>query len=221
LEIVVSVENTDEIVITNDKVKSIAQQHFLNHDKNGEQHYDLISAFIKSIRGSDPNAAIYYLARLIAGGEDPKFIARRLIILASEDIGLANSNAMLIANTCFDTVEKIGWPESRIILSHCVIYLATSPKGNAAYKAINLAQELVNKTGNLPIPLHLRNAPTQLMKDLNYGSNYKYAHDFNGNFINQEFMPDEIIGTNFFIPGSSPKENELKTLIDKLWLNKY
>jgi putative ATPase len=221
LEIVVSIENQENILITNDKVQAIAQQHFLNHDKNGEQHYDLVSAFIKSIRGSDPNAAIYYLARLIAGGEDPKFIARRLIILASEDIGLANSNAMLIANTCFDTVEKIGWPESRIILSHCVIYLATSPKGNAAYKAINIAQELVNKTGNLPIPHQLRNAPTQLMKDLNYGLNYKYAHDFNGNFVNQEFMPDEIIGTNFFIPGSSPKEKELKSLIDNLWPNKY
>lgn len=222
LEIVVSVENSiDEITITNDKVKSIAQQHFLHHDKNGEQHYDLISAFIKSIRGSDPNAAVYYLARMIAGGEDPKFIARRLIILASEDIGLSNSNALLMANTCFDAVEKIGWPESRIILSHCVIYLATSPKGNAAYKAINSAQELVNKTGNLPIPLQLRNAPTQLMKDLNYGSNYKYAHDFGGNFVNQEFMPDEIVGTNFFIPGSSPKEIELKKLIDNLWPNKY
>ncbi len=222
LEIVVSVENSlDEIIITNDKVKSTAQQHFLHHDKNGEQHYDLISAFIKSIRGSDPNAAVYYLARMIAGGEDPKFIARRLIILASEDIGLANSNALLMANTCFDAVEKIGWPESRIILSHCVIYLATSPKGNAAYKAINSAQELVNKTGNLPIPLHLRNAPTQLMKDLNYGSNYKYAHDFGGNFVNQEFMPDEIVGTNFFIPGSSTKEMELKILIDNLWSNKY
>jgi putative ATPase len=221
LEIVVNVENAEEIIITNDKVKSIAQQHFLNHDKSGEQHYDLISAFIKSIRGSDPNAAVYYLARLIAGGEDPKFIARRLIILAAEDIGLANSNALLIANTCFESVDKIGWPESRIILSQCVIYLATSPKGNAAYKAINLAQELVNNTGDLPVPLHLRNAPTQLMKDLNYGTNYKYAHDFSGNFINQEFMPDDIIGTNFFIPGSSPKENEIKILIDKLWLNKY
>jgi putative ATPase len=222
LEVVVSVENSkDEILLTNEKVKSIAQQHFLHHDKNGEQHYDLISAFIKSIRGSDPNAAVYYLARMIAGGEDPKFIARRLIILASEDIGLANSNALLMANTCFDTVEKIGWPESRIILSHCVIYLATSPKGNAAYKAINSAQELVNKTGNLPIPLQLRNAPTQLMKDLNYGTNYKYAHDFGGNFVNQEFMPDEIVGTNFFIPGSSPKEIELKKLIDNLWPNKY
>jgi putative ATPase len=221
LEIVVSVENKDDILITNDKVKSIAQQHFMHHDKNGEQHYDLVSAFIKSIRGSDPNAAIYYLARMIAGGEDPKFIARRLIILASEDIGLANSNALLMANTCFDTVEKIGWPESRIILSHCVIYLATSPKGNAAYKAINSAQELVNKTGELPIPLHLRNAPTQLMKDLNYGANYKYAHDFRGNFVNQEFMPEHIKGTNFFIPGSSPKEIELKNLIDHLWSNKY
>ena len=221
LEIVVSVENSSVLSITNEKVKSIAQQHFLNHDKNGEQHYDLVSAFIKSIRGSDPNAAIYYLARMIAGGEDPKFIARRLIILASEDIGLANSNALLMANTCFDAVDKVGWPESRIILSHCVIYLSTSPKGNAAYKAINSAQELVNKTGELPIPLHLRNAPTQLMKDLNYGANYKYAHDFNGNFVNQEFMPDQIVGTNFFSPGSSSKEIELKSLIDKLWSNKY
>jgi putative ATPase len=221
LEIVVSVENSNVLTITNEKVKSIAQQHFLNHDKNGEQHYDLVSAFIKSIRGSDPNAAIYYLARMIAGGEDPKFIARRLIILASEDIGLANSNALLMANTCFDAVDKVGWPESRIILSHCVIYLATSPKGNAAYKAINSAQELVNKTGELPIPLHLRNAPTQLMKDLNYGANYKYAHDFNGNFVIQEFMPDQIVGTNFFSPGSSSKEIELKSLIDKLWSNKY
>ncbi len=221
LEIVVSVENSNVLSITNEKVKSIAQQHFLHHDKNGEQHYDLVSAFIKSIRGSDPNAAIYYLARMIAGGEDPKFIARRLIILASEDIGLANSNALLMANTCFDAVDKIGWPESRIILSHCVIYLATSPKGNAAYKAINSAQELVNKTGELPIPLHLRNAPTQLMKDLNYGANYKYAHDFNGNFVIQEFMPDQIVGTNFFSPGSSTKEIEMKSLIDNLWSNKY
>ena len=209
------IEITDEIVLQN------AQQSLSRYDKDGEQHYDIISAFIKSIRGSDPNAAIYWLARMVEGGEDPKFIARRLLISATEDIGLANPNALLLANACFQAVESVGWPESRIILAECTIYLASSPKGNAGYMAINKAQQLVQQTGNLDIPLPLRNAPTALMKQLGYGENYLYSHDFPGNFTEQEFLPTEISGTNFFQAGSSPKEQEIAQTISNLWKDKY
>lgn len=221
-EIIVStVINESEIAITDELVLSIAQQSLAMYDKDGEQHYDIISAFIKSIRGSDPNAAVYWLARMIEGGEEPKFIARRLIILASEDIGLANPNALLMANNCFQAVEVIGWPESRIILSQCAIYLATSPKGNASYMAINKAQEEVKRSGNLSIPLPLRNAPTKLMKDLGYGKGYKYSHEYPGNFVEQEFLPQEISNLNFFKAGSSKKEQEIEQHIIQLWGKKY
>ena len=209
------IEITDEIVMQN------AQQSLSRYDKDGEQHYDIISAFIKSIRGSDPNAAIYWLARMVEGGEDPKFIARRLLISATEDIGLANPNALLLANACFQAVESVGWPESRIILAECTIYLASSPKGNGAYMSINKAQQLVQQTGNLDIPLPLRNAPTALMKQLGYGENYLYSHDFPGNFAEQEFLPNEIKGTNFFQAGSSSKEQEIAQTISTLWKDKY
>ena len=209
------IEITDDIVLQN------AQQSLARYDKDGEQHYDIISAFIKSIRGSDPNAAIYWLARMVEGGEDPKFIARRLLISATEDIGLANPNALLLANACFQAVESVGWPESRIILAECTIYLASSPKGNAAYMAINKAQQLVQQTGNLGVPLPLRNAPTALMKQLGYGENYLYSHDFPGNFAAQEFLPTEITGTNFFQAGSSSKEQEVAQTITHLWKDKY
>ena len=214
-------QNTTDIEITDEVVLACAQQSVATYDKDGEQHYDIISAFIKSIRGSDPNAAIYWLARMVEGGEDPKFIARRLIISASEDIGLANPNALLMANNCFQAVEVIGWPESRLILAQCTIYLATSPKGNASYMAINKAQEEVKKSGNIAIPLPLRNAPTKLMKELGYGKGYKYSHSFPGNFAEQEFMPTELSNTNFFQAGSSQKEQEIQDLIKKLWGNKY
>ena len=209
------IEITDEVVLQN------AQQSLARYDKDGEQHYDIISAFIKSVRGSDPNAAVYWLARMVEGGEDPKFIARRLIILAAEDIGLANPNALLLANACFQAIENVGWPESRIILSECTLYLASSPKGNAAYMAINKAQQLVQQTGNLSVPLPLRNAPSALMKELGYGVGYHYSHDHPGNFINQEFLPSAIIGTNFIAPGSSQKEQELADQIKKWWQDKY
>ena len=209
------IEITDEIVMQN------AQQSLSRYDKDGEQHYDIISAFIKSIRGSDSNAAIYWLARMVEGGEDPKFIARRLLISATEDIGLANPNALLLANACFQAVESVGWPESRIILAECTIYLASSPKGNGAYMAINKAQQLVQQTGNLDIPLPLRNAPTALMKQLGYGENYLYSHDYPGNFAEQEFLPNEIKGTNFFQAGSSSKEQEIAQTISALWKDKY
>ena len=209
------IEITDEIVMQN------AQQSLSRYDKDGEQHYDIISAFIKSIRGSDPNAAIYWLARMVEGGEDPKFIARRLLISATEDIGLANPNALLLANACFQAVESVGWPESRIILAECTIYLASSPKGNGAYMSINKAQQLVQQTGNLDIPLPLRNAPTTLMKQLGYGENYLYSHDYPGNFAEQEFLPNEIKGTNFFQAGSSSKEQEIAQTISALWKDKY
>ena len=211
----------EKIRITNDVVRERAQQKSASYDKDGEQHYDIISAFIKSIRGSDPNAAIYWLARMVEGGEDPKFIARRLIISAAEDIGLANPNALLLANNCFQAVQTIGWPESRIILAECTIYLATSPKGNAAYNAINRAQQLVKETGDLQVPIALRNAPTKLMKELGYGKDYKYSHDYPGNFVFQDFMPDEISSVNFFEAGSSPKEREIEEQIKRLWNNKY
>jgi putative ATPase len=221
-EIIISIHgDLDEIYITDELVKNSAQKSVAIYDKNGEMHYDIISAFIKSIRGSDPNAAIYYLARLIDGGEDPKFIARRMLISASEDIGMANPTALILANTTFQAVEKIGWPESRIILSQCAIYLATSSKGNASYLAIDEAIELVKKTGDLPIPLHLRNAPTKLMKDLSYGKNYEYAHNYEGNFVELEFLPEKIKGHNFIHSGSNKREQEITELIEKIWKGKY
>ena len=220
-EIIVGTFDKDPIVITDEIVMACAQQSVAMYDKDGEQHYDIISAFIKSIRGSDPNAAIYWLARMVEGGEDPKFIARRLIISASEDIGLANPNALLMANNCFQAVQTVGWPEARIILAQCTIYLAASPKGNGAYMAIRLAQQKVKETGNLGIPLPLRNAPTKLMKDLGYGKGYQYSHDFPGNFVDQEFMPEEITGTSFFSAGSSGKEQEIAARIQQLWGEKY
>jgi putative ATPase len=222
LELVIGTFSSDQqMTITDELTKSIATESFTRYDKDGEQHYDIISAFIKSVRGSDPNAAIYWLARMVEGGEDPKFIARRLLILASEDIGLANPNALLLATSCFQAVEMIGWPESRIILSQCTLYLASSPKGNAAYKAINEAQEVVRQTGNLSVPLHLRNAPTKLMKELGYGTNYLYSHDYPGNFVIQEFMPDELKNTSFFNPGSNSKEKEVEQFINNRWGDKY
>lgn len=221
LEIVIDGINEDPCVITDEKVMQIAQQKVALYDKSGEQHYDIISAFIKSIRGSDPNAAVYWLARMIEGGEDVKFIARRLVILASEDIGNANPNALLLATNCFEAVKIIGYPESRIILSQCVTYLASSQKSNAAYMAINQAQALVREKGDLSVPLHLRNAPTKLMKDLNYGKAYKYSHDFPGNFVNQEFLPDEIKGLKLYDPGENARENELRKYLSSKWQGKY
>jgi putative ATPase len=222
LEIVVNqFPKNDVIRITNESVVKNAQQNIAQYDKNGEQHYDIVSAFIKSIRGSDPNAAVYWLARMIEGGEDPKFIARRLLISASEDIGLANPTALVMANNTFQAIQTIGWPESRIILAQCTIYLASSPKGNAAYMAINKAQEKVKQTGSIPVPLHLRNVPTKLMKELDYGKAYKYAHDFPGNFAEQEFLPENLKGTNFFNAGSSKKEQDIEAIINKLWKGKY
>ncbi|MDD2961983.1 MAG: replication-associated recombination protein A [Muribaculaceae bacterium] len=204
-----SVKGTEPFIINDEIVTSRLQENPAAFDKNGELHYDIISAFIKSVRGSDPDAAIYWLARLIAGGEDPKFIARRLVILAGEDIGLANPNALLLANSTFDALTKIGWPEGRIILSECTIYLATSPKSNSAYLAINSALQLVEKTGNIPVPLHLRNAPTKLMSNLGYGDGYKYAHDYPGNFVIQQFMPQEIGHPTLWNPGKNPTEAKL------------
>lgn len=221
-EIIIGTFSQSNIIkITDDVVQSRAQQSLAIYDKDGEQHYDIISAFIKSIRGSDPNAAVYWLARMVEGGEDPKFIARRLIISASEDIGLANPNALLIANNTFQAVETVGWPESRIILAQCTIYLASSPKGNGAYMAINKAQEKVRETGNLGVPLPLRNAPTALMKELGYGKGYLYSHEHPGNFVQQEFLPSEITGTTFFYAGSSKKEQEIENTVQQLWGNKY
>jgi len=221
LEIVIDGINEDPCVITDELVMQIAQQKVALYDKSGEQHYDIISAFIKSIRGSDPNAAVYWLARMIEGGEDVKFIARRLVILASEDIGNANPNALLLATNCFEAVKIIGYPESRIILSQCVTYLASSQKSNAAYMAINQAQALVREKGDLSVPLHLRNAPTKLMKDLNYGKAYKYSHDFPGNFVAQEFLPDEIKGLRLYDPGENARENELRRYLSSKWQGKY
>ncbi len=209
------------IILTDEKVIEKVQENIALYDKQGEQHYDIISAFIKSIRGSDPNAAVYWLARMVEGGEDVKFIARRMVILAAEDIGLANPNALLLAQACFDAVNVIGWPESRIILSEAAIYLATSPKSNAAYQAINTAQGIVNETGDLSVPLHIRNAPTKLMKDLGYGKDYKYAHDFNGNFVKDEFLPDELKNKIFYDPQKNPREEEIRQRLQKLWKDKY
>ncbi|MBE8714143.1 replication-associated recombination protein A [Sphingobacterium hungaricum] len=221
LELVVNASLNLGKPITNDFVLQQVQQNMALYDKTGEQHYDIISAFIKSIRGSDPNAAVYWLARMIEGGEDAKFIARRLLILASEDIGNANPNALLLANTCFQAVNVIGWPESRIILSQTVTYLASSPKSNASYEAIGNAQALVKKTGDLSVPLHLRNAPTKLMKDLDYGASYKYAHSYPGNFVEQEFMPDKLVGKTLYEPGNNPSEAKLRESLKAKWKNKY
>ncbi len=209
------------LTITNDVTTQYIQSNLLKYDRLGEMHYDIISAFIKSMRGSDPNAAVYYLARMLEAGEDPLFIARRMLILASEDIGNANPNALLLANTCFDAVNKIGYPESRIILSQTAIYLASSPKSNASYMAINTAQEVVRKTGNLSVPMHLRNAPTKLMKDIGYSDGYKYAHDYQGNFVEQEFLPPEISGTCFYSPQNNPRENEMRNSLRNKWKEKY
>lgn len=219
-ELVVSTEK-EPVSITNKLVLDKVQSNLARYDKTGEQHYDIISAFIKSIRGSDPNAAVYWLARMIAGGEDVKFIARRMVILASEDIGNANPNALLLANSTFDAVSNIGYPEARIILSQCAIYLATSPKSNASYMAINEALSLVEKTGDLPVPLHLRNAPTKLMKELNYGKEYLYAHSFEGNFVDQEFLPQEISGTTLYHPQENAKEKAIKEFLANRWKGKY
>ncbi|WP_186758291.1 replication-associated recombination protein A [Echinicola salinicaeni] len=221
LEIVVNAIPEDPVVVTNEKVTDIAQQKVAIYDKSGEQHYDIISAFIKSIRGSDPNAAVYWLARMIEGGEDVKFIARRLVILASEDIGNANPNALLLATQCFDAVKIIGYPEARIILSQCVTYLASSAKSNASYMAINKAQAIVRQEGDLPVPIHLRNAPTKLMKDLNYGKGYKYAHDYEGNFVEEEFMPDKLKGQKLYDPGKNARENDLRKNLQRMWGKKY
>ena len=210
-----------EIVITDAKTLDRVQQNIALYDKNGEMHYDIISAFIKSVRGSDPNAAVYYLARMIEGGEDPLFIARRLIILASEDIGLANPNALLIAQSCFQAVHSIGMPEGRIVLSEATIYLATSPKSNSSIEAIDNAVAMVRQTGNMPVPMHIRNAPTKLMKELGYHKGYQYAHSFAGNFVELEFLPSEISGTTFYKPGTNARENEIKERLDKMWKGKY
>ena len=217
LELVCNAQPEGEIVIDNELVTERLQQNPMAYDKDGEMHYDIISAFIKSIRGSDPDAAIYWLARMVAGGEDPKFIARRLVISAAEDIGLANPNALLLANACFDTIQKIGWPEGRIPLAETTIYLASSPKSNSAYMAINEALALVEQTGNLPVPLHLRNAPTKLMKELNYGAEYKYAHDYAENFVNQQYLPDELTNKKLWKAQGNASEVKMKEHLTHLW----
>jgi putative ATPase len=225
LELVVSSEadeaSSKKIIITNEKVLTHVQKNLALYDKKGEQHYDIISAFIKSLRGSDPNAAVYWLARMVEGGEDPKFIARRMLILAAEDIGLANPNALLLAQACFEAVNVIGWPESRIILSEAAIYLATSPKSNSSYMAIDNAIETVRKEGDLAVPLHIRNAPTSLMKNLGYGENYKYAHSYSGNFVQDNFLPEEIRGTVFYDPGVNAREEEVRKRLSAMWKDIY
>lgn len=221
LELAVEADGSDPTVITDEKVVKNLQQNPLAYDKDGEMHYDIISAFIKSIRGSDPDGALYWLARMVEGGEDPAFIARRLVISASEDIGLANPNALLLANAAFDAVMKIGWPEGRIPLAEATVYLATSPKSNSAYMGINTALELVHETGNLPVPLHLRNAPTKLMKQLGYGKDYKYAHAYKGNFVQQQFLPDEIKERRLWHAQENPSENKLKERMEKLWGERF
>nr|WP_322625172.1 replication-associated recombination protein A [uncultured Flavobacterium sp.] len=220
-ELIINASEGDDIVITNDRVLQLVQKNTVLYDKTGEQHYDIISAFIKSIRGSDPNGAVYWLARMIEGGEDLKFIARRLLILSSEDVGNANPTAFIMANNTFQAVSAIGYPESRIILSQCAVYLANSPKSNATYMAIGKAQSVVKQTGDLPVPLHLRNAPTKLMKELGYGDEYKYAHDYDNNFATQEFLPDEISNTTFYEPGANSRENADRDILRKRWNGKY
>jgi len=231
LELVINTESASQaekegkdvgsIIVTNEKVQARVQENIALYDKNGEQHYDIISAFIKSIRGSDPNAAVYWLARMVEGGEDVKFIARRMVILAAEDIGLANPNALLLAQSCFEAVNVIGWPESRIILSEAAIYLATSPKSNAAYQAISEAQSAVQDEGDLPVPLHLRNAPTKLMKELGYGKDYKYAHNYKDNFVKEDYLPEKISDNKFYDPQNNPREEEIRQHLRKLWGEKY
>ena len=221
LELVVEADSDEPVVITDEKVVERLQQNPLAYDKDGEMHYDIISAYIKSIRGSDPDGALYWLARMIEGGEDPAFIARRLLISAAEDIGLANPNALLLANAAFEAVMKIGWPEGRIPLAEVTVYLATSPKSNSAYEGINRALELVRQTGNQPVPLHLRNAPTKLMKQLGYGDGYKYAHDYEGHFVKQQFMPDELTEARLWQPQANAAEQKLKDRMQALWGDKY
>ncbi|MBF6640371.1 replication-associated recombination protein A [Flavobacterium sp. J49] len=220
-ELVVNASPEGQITITNDKVLELVQQNTVLYDKTGEQHYDIVSAFIKSIRGSDPNGAVYWLARMIEGGEDVKFIARRMLILSSEDIGNANPTAFIMANNTFQAVSTIGYPESRILLSQCAIYLATSPKSNASYMAIGEAQALVKQTRDLSVPIHLRNAPTKLMKELGYGEEYQYSHNYANNFSEQEYLPDEIKNTNFYKPGNNARENEMRTFLKNRWKDKY
>jgi putative ATPase len=225
LELIVTSEadsaESKKVIVTDEKVLTHVQKNLALYDKNGEQHYDIISAFIKSLRGSDPNAAVYWLARMVAGGEDPLFIARRMVILAAEDIGLANPNALLLAQTCFEAVNVIGWPESRIILSEAAVYLATSPKSNASYMAIENATEAVRDKGDLPVPLHIRNAPTKLMKELGYHKDYKYAHSYEGNFVLDNYLPDELKGRKFYEPGKNPKEDEIRKRLSNLWKDIY
>lgn len=221
IELIVSTENKAKVTITNKSALHIIQQNLAIYDKQGEMHYDIISAFIKSMRGSDPNAAVYWLARMVEAGEDPKFIARRMLILAAEDIGNANPNALLLANACFDAINKIGWPEGRIILSQTAVYLATSPKSNSTYLAIKDAEQLIRKTGDLAVPLALRNAPTKLMKDLGYAKDYQYAHQFDGNFVEHEFLPDKIKGSKLYDPGNNPHELKTRSWLKSLWKKKY
>lgn len=222
IDLISGATSEEEPIVINDAiVTERLQQNPSAYDKNGEMHYDIISAFIKSIRGSDPDAAIYWLARMVEGGEDPAFIARRLVISAAEDIGLANPNALLLANACFDALQKIGWPEGRIVLAETTIYLASSPKSNSAYNAINDALGIVKETGNLPVPLHLRNAPTLLMKELNYGKNYKYAHDYPGHFVEQQFLPDELQDRSLWHPQENPSESKLKDFLGRLWKKRF
>ncbi|HRS24836.1 MAG TPA: replication-associated recombination protein A [Paludibacteraceae bacterium] len=221
IELVVTAEPSETVHITNDIVTRRLQQNPMAYDKNGEMHYDIISAFIKSIRGSDPDAAIYWLARMVAGGEDPKFIARRLVISAAEDIGLANPNALLLANACFDALQKIGWPEGRIILAETTVYLAASQKSNSAYLAIDDALNLVEKTGDLPVPLHLRNAPTKLMKELGYGKDYKYSHDYENHFVAEQFLPDQLKNVSIWKKQDNAAEKKMTEWLEKLWKNRY
>lgn len=221
LEMVLNAQSQKQVALTDKMVLDVVQQQMATYDKNGEMHYDIISAFIKSIRGSDPNAAVYWLARMVEGGEKPEFIARRLIILASEDIGLANPTALIMANNAFDAVRKIGWPEGRIVLSQCAIYLACSPKSNTAYLAINAAQQEVRNSGDLAVPLHIRNAPTKLMKDLGYGAEYQYSHNDPNNEANQQFLPDALSNNGFYTPGNNARENEFRKALDKLWKKRY
>lgn len=221
LDLVIEADVSDKIVIDDKLVTERLQENPAAYDKGGEMHYDIISAFIKSIRGSDPDAAIYWLARMVEGGEDPAFIARRLVISAAEDIGLANPNALLLANACFDTLKKIGWPEGRIVLAETTVYLATSPKSNSTYQAIDKALAVVRETGNLPVPLHLRNAPTSLMKDMDYGKDYKYAHDFENNFVEDNFFPVELKQKRFWQPQNNATENKIKEWMNRLWKNRF
>ena len=220
-ELVVNRDGGPHVIFDNDKVTNVIQQNLALYDRQGEMHYDIISAFIKSMRGSDPNGAVYWLARMIEGGEDPVFIARRMLIFASEDISNANPNALLMANACFEAVTKIGYPECRITLSQCAIYLANSVKSNSTYMALANAQQAIRRTGDLPVPLHLRNAPTKLMKEIGYSDGYKYAHDYEGNFVNLEFLPDALQGTKFYEPGDNARENDTRKLLQWRWKQKY